>query len=66
MLLSIWLKTDPLSAVTRGLDPRVHPLRKKLFAKKMDARVNSAFTRVCRRAMPAHDDRVGQIVRDPL
>jgi len=25
--------------VTRGLDPRVHPLRKTRFAKKMDCRV---------------------------
>jgi hypothetical protein len=23
----------------RGLDPRIHPLRKKLFAKTMDCRV---------------------------
>jgi hypothetical protein len=25
--------------VTRGLDPRVHPLRKERFAKRMDCRV---------------------------
>src|SRR5262249_11260244 len=30
-------------------------LRKAFLAKKMDARVISAFTRVFRRAMPAHD-----------
>src|SRR5262249_16408889 len=30
-------------------------LRKNFLAKKMDARVVSAFTRVFRRAMPAHD-----------
>src|SRR4051812_45627448 len=29
----------PFSGVTRGLDPRVHPLRKSVFAKKMDCRV---------------------------
>jgi hypothetical protein len=42
----------PSTAVTRGLDPRVHPLRIG-FAKVMDARVK-----------PAHDDRAGQIDRD--
>jgi len=51
---SIWIGTRPFSAVTRGLDPRVHPLRIDL-AKMMDARV-----------MPAHDDRVDQIDREPL
>src|SRR5262249_43533254 len=30
--------TPPLE-VTRGLDPRVHPLRKNFFAKRMDCRV---------------------------
>ena len=44
----------PSTAVTRGLDPRVHPLRKD-FAKVMDARVK-----------PAHDDQVDQIDRNPL
>ena len=29
----------PPTGVTRGLDPGVHLLRKKLFAKKMDCRV---------------------------
>ena len=33
------LGADPFSVVTRGLDPRVHPLRKTHFAKKMDCRV---------------------------
>jgi len=30
-------------------------LRNKLFAKKMDARVTSAFTRVIDALLPAHD-----------
>jgi len=34
-----WLSSYPFSGVTRGLDPRVHPLRKMCFAKKMDCRV---------------------------
>jgi hypothetical protein len=29
------LGADPFSVVTRGLDPRVHPLRKTHFAKKL-------------------------------
>jgi hypothetical protein len=29
----------PTTAVTRGLDPRVHPFRIELFAKKMGCRV---------------------------
>src|SRR5262249_29879131 len=37
--------------VTRGPDPRVHPLRERV-----DCRVISAFTRVCRRAMPGNDE----------
>ena len=36
---SHWLSAYPFSGVTRGLDPRVHPLRKTRFAKKMDCRV---------------------------
>jgi hypothetical protein len=32
-------ETRPPGCVTRGLDPRVHLLRKTLFAKKMDCRV---------------------------
>ncbi len=44
----------PSTAVTRWLDPRVHPLRIG-FAKVMDARVK-----------PAHDDKVDQIDRNPL
>jgi hypothetical protein len=39
-----------LSIVITGLDPAIHPLRKK-----MDARVISALTRVFRRALPGHD-----------
>ena len=39
----------------RGLDPRIHHLRKKRFPKMMDCRVISAFTRVFRRAMPGND-----------
>jgi hypothetical protein len=29
----------PITAVTRGLDPRVHHLREEHFTKKMDCRV---------------------------
>ena len=36
---SHWLSAYAFSGVTRGLDPRVHPLRKVRFAKKMDCRV---------------------------
>jgi hypothetical protein len=36
----------PTKAVTRGLDPRVHPLRIELFTKKMACRVIRAFTPV--------------------
>jgi hypothetical protein len=31
------IRSNPL--VTRGLDPRVHPLRKDFFPKRMDCRV---------------------------
>src|SRR5262245_9737126 len=44
------------SPVMRGLDPRIHPLRKKALRRWMDCRVVSAFTRVFRRAMPGNDD----------
>jgi hypothetical protein len=37
----------PTNAVTRGLYPRVHPLRIELFTKKMACRVIRAFTDVC-------------------
>jgi hypothetical protein len=47
------ISTDP-AAVIAGLDPAIHPLRLKRFF-SMDARFKSAFTRVFRRAMPAHD-----------
>jgi hypothetical protein len=40
-----------LSVVIAGLDPAIHP-----FRKKMDARGISAFTRVFRRATPEHDE----------
>ena len=36
---SHWLSAYAFSGVTRGLDPRVHPLRKVRFARKMDCRV---------------------------
>src|SRR5262249_26287674 len=39
--------------------------RKKFLAKKMDARVVSAFTRVFRRAMPAHDG-VARFESEPI
>jgi len=42
--------------VIAGLDPAIHPLGKKVFAKKMDARVTSAFTRVFDALLPAHDE----------
>jgi hypothetical protein len=38
-------RVRPPSAVIAGLDPAIHPLRKKLLAKKMDARVK-----------PGHDE----------
>jgi hypothetical protein len=45
-----------LSSVIAGLDPAIHLLRKKLLAKKMDPRDESAFTRVfdalCPRVTP--------------
>src|SRR5438552_10185812 len=46
----------PPILVIAGLDPAIHPLRKNLLAKKMDARVISAFTRVFDALLPAHDD----------
>src|SRR5712671_295453 len=45
------IRRSPIHAVTRGLDPRVHPLRID-FANVMDARVK-----------PAHDDQVDQSPR---
>src|SRR5205814_4090735 len=53
--------------VMRGLDPRIHHLRKKRFPKMMDCRVISAFTRVFRRAMPGNDEQNigGSSVRAP-
>src|SRR5512139_1481318 len=36
---SYWLGAYPFSGVTRGLDSRVHPLRKSVLPKKMDCRV---------------------------
>src|SRR5258708_32876177 len=39
--------------VTRGLDPRVHRSSQKLFAKRMDCRGVSAFTRVFDALCPA-------------
>ena len=36
---SYWLAAYPYFGVTRGLDPRVHPLRKSILQKKMDCRV---------------------------
>jgi hypothetical protein len=41
--------------VIAGLDPAIHHFSKKDFAKKMDARVISAFTRVFDALLPAHD-----------
>jgi hypothetical protein len=41
--------------VTRGLDPRVHPLRKKVFPKTMDCRVK-----------PGNDEQNGQRKRKML
>ena len=40
-----------LPVVIAGLDPAIHP-----FRKKMDPRVIGAFTRVFRRALPGHDE----------
>jgi hypothetical protein len=31
--------SEKAKAVTRGLDPRVHHLRKKFFAKRMECRI---------------------------
>src|SRR5262245_63946312 len=44
------------SPVMRGLDPRIHQLRKNALRRWTDCRVISAFTRVFRRAMPGNDD----------
>jgi len=50
------MKQEPIIAVViAGLDPAIHPLRKNLLAKKMDARVISASYARLQRAMPAHD-----------
>ena len=54
---SHWLSAYPFSGVTRGLDPRVHPLRKTRFAKKMDcigtrACPSSALLRAASRVNP--------------
>src|SRR5262245_19277581 len=46
---------DDAFAVIAGLDPAIHPSSQKLFAKKMDARVISAFARVFDALLPAHD-----------
>ena len=43
----------------RGLDPRIHLVRKNFLRRRIDCRVISAFTRVFRRAMPGND-KVGQ------
>jgi hypothetical protein len=40
--------------VIAGLDPAIHP-PSDFLAKKMDARVISAFTRVFNALLPAHD-----------
>jgi hypothetical protein len=58
------ISTDPAAVIAghsasedareRAYNPAIHPLRLKRFF-SMDARVKSAFTRVFRRAMPAHD-----------
>jgi hypothetical protein len=45
----------PTTAVARGLDPRVHPLRIEHLAKKMDCRVK-----------PGKDAGVNQSDRNPL
>jgi hypothetical protein len=42
------------TTVIAGLDPAIHPLRKK-----MDARVISAFTRVFDALLPGHDKATG-------
>jgi NitT/TauT family transport system permease protein len=44
-----------VKVVIAGLDPAIHPSLQKTFAKKMDARVISAFTRVFDALLPAHD-----------
>src|SRR5215472_8518916 len=41
------------ACLTRGLDPRVHHSSQELFAKRMDCRVISAFTRVFDALCPA-------------
>ena len=41
--------------VIAGLDPAIHRFLQNVFAKKMDARVISAFTRVFDALLPAHD-----------
>src|SRR6476620_8348022 len=47
--------TTPLASLP-GLTRQSIHLRKNLFAKKMDARVISEFTRVFDALLPAHDD----------
>jgi hypothetical protein len=60
--LSCWDALDqrPLTALhppsLPGLTRQSIDFRKDFFANGMDARVISAFTRVFRRAMPAHDE----------
>ena len=44
-------------AVIVGLDPAIHHLRENLLAKKMDARVISAFTRVFDALLPRMTNR---------
>jgi hypothetical protein len=41
--------------VMAGLDPAIHHLRKNLLSKRMDPRVESAFTRVFDALLPAGD-----------
>jgi hypothetical protein len=40
----------------RGLDPRIHLLRKALLTTMMDCRVISAFTRVFDALRPGNDE----------
>jgi hypothetical protein len=36
---------NPIIGVMRGLDPRIHPLRLRVVAKKMDCRVKPTAVR---------------------
>jgi len=42
--------------VMAGLDPAIHHSSQESHSKRMDARVNSAFTRVFDAPLPAHDE----------